>query len=205
MKKIGIMGGTFDPIHFGHLFLAENAYEQIGLDLVLFMPSQNPPHKAKPEGVTASQRAEMVSIAIKDNPHFELSTMELDREGTTYTADTLTILTRENPNCEYYFIIGADSLFMMHKWWEPQIIFDHCTIIAAGRDNVETEKMELQVSHLKEQYNAKIILIDMPTIGIASKQIRNRIASNKTTKYYLTDEVNTYIAERGLYRSEQGL
>src|SRR5690606_12925515 len=106
MKKIGIMGGTFNPIHYGHLFLAENAYEQMGLDQILFMPSNNPPHKKVKDIVSNEHRKIMVHIAIKDNPHFTLSTIELEREGTTYTADTLAILTREQPDTEFYFLVG---------------------------------------------------------------------------------------------------
>lgn len=199
MKKIGIMGGTFNPIHYGHLFLAENAYEQIGFDKVLFMPSKNPPHKAKPEEVTEQQRVEMVSIAIADNPHFELSTLELHREGLTYTADTLTLMKQKNPEDEYYFIIGADSLFMMQDWKDPQTIFNLCTVVVAGRDNVEAEKMMEQSQYLKRIYNANILMIHMPTIQIASAVIRERIAENKSIRYYVPDNVMEYIHRSNLY------
>ena len=112
VKKIGIMGGTFDPIHMGHLILGEKAYEQLGLDKVLFMPCGNPPHKRNRKGrATDEQRAEMVRLAIKDNPHFELSLIEMHEEGYTYTYRTLEQLNAANPDTEYYFIIGADSLY----------------------------------------------------------------------------------------------
>jgi nicotinate-nucleotide adenylyltransferase len=199
MKKIGIMGGTFNPIHYGHLFLAENAYEQIGFDKVLFMPSKNPPHKAKPDEVTEQQRVEMVELAIADNPHFELSTLELNREGYTYTADTLTMMTQSNPNTKYYFIVGADSLFMMQKWKEPQIIFNHCIVVVAGRDNVEKEKINQHAQYLKNVYNANILQIEMPTIQIASAIIRERIVQNKTIRYYVPDKVEDYIKKNKLY------
>jgi len=202
MKKVGIMGGTFNPIHYGHLFLAENAYEQLGLDQVLFMPSKNPPHKAKPEMISDQQRVDMISIAIMDNPHFALSTIELEREGWTFTADTLTLLTKENSDIEYYFIVGADSLFMMQQWKDPQIVFQHCTVVAASRDNVEKEQMQQQATFLEKEFSASILLIEMPTIQIASATIRDRVASNKTIRYYLPDDLTNYIVKNQLYRKK---
>lgn len=201
MKKIGIMGGTFNPIHYGHLFLAENAYEQIGLDQILFMPSKNPPHKAKPEQISDQQRVDMITLAINDNPHFTLSTVELERDGITYTADTLTLLTKEHPDNKYYFIVGADSLFMMHNWMEPQTIFDHCTVVAASRDHVEEERMQQQAAYLRERYSADILLVEMPTIQISSANIRERVVQDKTVHYFLPDEVIAYIKNNKLYRT----
>lgn len=199
MKKIGIMGGTFNPVHYGHLFLAEQAYEQLGLDQILFMPSKNPPHKEKPEQVTEQQRVDMITLAIKDNPHFEVSAFELEREGMTYTADTLTLLTEQNPDTEYYFIVGADSLFYMQKWWKPQTIFDLCTVVAAGRDHSDKEQLQQQADLLVRKYHGRIRLIDMPTIQIASAVIRDRVAHKQSIRYYLPDEVNRYITNNKLY------
>ncbi len=201
MKKIGIMGGTFNPIHFGHLFLAENAFEQIGLDQILFMPSKNPPHKAKPYQVSDQQRVEMISLAIKDNPHFALSTFELERDGYTYTADTLTLLKEEHSDEEYYFIVGADSLFMMQQWYQPEVVFGLCTVVAASRDNVELEKLQQQAEALKQQFQAKILLLDMPTIQIASEEIRNRLKEQRSVRYYLPEGVIDYINKHNLYRT----
>lgn len=199
MKKIGIMGGTFNPIHFGHLFLAENAYEQIGLDQILFMPSKNPPHKVKLETVSDQQRTDMIGLAIQDNPHFSISTMELEREGMTYTADTLTILEKEKQDSHYYFIVGADSLFMMQNWYQPQTLFKLCTIVAASRDNVVKEQLEKQSEYLKQQFKANILLLDMPTIQISSANIRERVAQGKSVRYYLPEKVLEYIRDNKLY------
>lgn len=193
------MGGTFNPIHNGHLFLAEHAYEQIGLDVILFMPSKKPPHKASLEVASGEDRLNMTGLAIQDNPHFELSTLELDREGVSYTADTLTDLTSENPNTEYYFIIGADSLFQITEWKTPQNIFNLCTVVAAGRNHLSKSQMELQVKRLHEMYGASIILLDMPTIEISSAEIRERIVSGKTIRYYVPEQVRSYIEEHELY------
>lgn len=201
MKKVGIMGGTFNPIHLGHLFLAENAYEQLGLDEVLFLPSKNPPHKEYPYQVTQQQRVEMITLAIEDNPHFELSTMELEREGITYTADTLTMLNKQHPNVEFYFIIGADSLFSLHYWMNPQVIFNSCTVVAANRDNSDHNLLIQQIECLKETFNANIILIDMPAMQISSEMIRENIATGKSVRYTLTDKVLEYIQKNKLYHS----
>lgn len=199
MKKVGIMGGTFNPIHYGHLFLAENAFEQVGLDKVLFMPSKNPPHKMKPEEVTEQQRVDMITLAIQDNPHFEISTIELERDGMTYTADTLVLLSKQKADSEFYFIVGADSLFMMQTWKNPQTIFDHCVVVAASRDHANREQLEQHTKLLVQKYNARILLINMPTIQIASAVIRERLAAKKTVRYYIPDTVNEYINNRKLY------
>ena len=193
------MGGTFNPIHNGHLFLAEYAYEQIGLDVILFMPSKNPPHKASLEVASGEHRLNMTGLAIQDNPHFELSTMELNREGITYTADTLTELISNHPDTEYYFIIGADSLLQITEWKTPQIVFNLCTVVAAGRNHLPKHQLEQQVNRLHEMYGASIILLDMPTIDISSAEIRERIVMGKSIRYYIPDQVRSYIKEHELY------
>jgi len=199
MCKVGIMGGTFNPIHYGHLFLAEAAYEQLRLDYVLFMPSKNPPHKDKPQMISEQQRVDMIELAIRDNSHFRFSPFELEREGTTYTADTLTLLKEKNPDHEYYFIVGADSLFYMHKWMKPEIVFQLCTVVAAGRDNTQQDQLCKQADYLKQHFKARVSLIDMPTIQISSAAIRERSYEGKSLKYYLPDDVCSYIEKNKLY------
>lgn len=193
------MGGTFNPIHNGHLFLAEYAYEQIGLDTILFMPSKKPPHKASLEVASGEDRRNMTELAIFDNPHFELSAIELEREGVTFTADTLTELTLEHPDTEYYFIIGADSLLQITEWKTPQIVFNLCTVVAAGRNHLPKNHMEQQVKRLHEEYGASIILLDMPTIEISSAEIRERIVNGKSIRYFVPSQVRSYIEEHSLY------
>ncbi len=201
MRMIGIMGGTFNPIHNGHLFLAENAYEQVGLEQIVFMPSKNPPHKAKPERITDWQRAEMIALAIKDNPHFILSTMELERDGFTYTADTLELLVKEHPETKYHFIVGADSLFMMDQWKEPQKIFDLCTVVAACRDGVDLGMLSEQAQYLRERFHGEILLVEMPMMQVSSENIRERAARQQSLRYYLPDCVIEYMKENQLYRN----
>ena len=135
-KRIGIMGGTFDPIHIGHLILGETAYEQFHLDQVLFMPAGNPPHKRnRSNRATDEQRTEMVKIAIASNPHFALSLEEMNQDGFTYTYRTLERLKRQNPDTDYFFIMGADSLYEFEKWREPGRILAACTVLVATRDH----------------------------------------------------------------------
>ena len=199
MKKVGIMGGTFNPIHYGHLFLAEQAYEQIGLNSILFMPSKNPPHKKGQEIISAEHRLNMVKQAVMDNPHFEVSTMELDREGMTYTADTLKAMTSDNTDMEYYFIIGGDSLLQITEWRDPQTIFNLSIIVASGRDHLTEDTLIQQAEELKRTYGARIVLLDMPTIEISSADIRSRIAAGKSIRYYLPQTVLNYITSHGLF------
>jgi len=200
MKKIGIMGGTFNPIHYGHLFLAEHAYEQMELDEILFMPSNHPPHKASKDIVSNEHRKTMVALAIKDNPHFTLSTLELEREGTTYTVDTLEILTKEQPEAEFFFIVGADSFFAIPYWKNPERILELCSLVVFERDHVEQDQMLKQLEFLTSTYpGAKIFLLKMPTIQISSKKIRERIAENKSIRYYVPADVQDYIEKHNLY------
>ena len=137
------MGGTFDPIHMGHLILGEQSYEQLSLDKVLFMPSGNPPHKRNRAGRASDrQRVDMVRLAISDNPHFELSLAEMHEKGYTYTYRTLEELKEQNPDTDYYFIIGADSLFSFEEWKEPGRICDACTLVVAVRDHASADEQE---------------------------------------------------------------
>jgi nicotinate-nucleotide adenylyltransferase len=200
-KKVGIMGGTFDPIHVGHLILGENAYQQFGLDQILFMPSGNPPHKKEREGMaSAKERVDMVSIAIADNPHFQLSLAEAYETGYTYTKETLTRLTEENPDTDYYFIMGADSLFDFEKWKEPQGICNLCTILAAVRNNVDMDAMDAQIAYLEGKYHGRIEKLDTPNVEISSGELRHHIAMKRSLRYYMPKGVADYIREHQLYR-----
>ncbi|NLJ96918.1 MAG: nicotinate-nucleotide adenylyltransferase [Clostridiales bacterium] len=199
MKKVGIMGGTFNPIHIGHLYLAEHAYEQAQLDYVLFMPTLNPPHKKEISIESASHRLAMVDLAIKDNPHFRLSDIEYQRTGMTYTSDTLKVLKEINPDTEYYYIVGGDSLMMMDKWMDPQSVFDLSTIVAGARNQYSDSELENQAKHLENTYNGKVILLDMPIVEISSEIIRERVTNKKTIRYYVPDEVWSYINDNKLY------
>lgn len=202
MTKVGIMGGTFNPIHFGHLILAETAYEEIGLNSILFMPSKNPPHKARTEVISEEHRLRMVELAISGNPHFQLSTIELDREGITYTVDTLTQLTKENPDTAYYFIMGADSLIKLETWKNCQEVFNLCTVVVAGRDDIKTEDIKLKIQYYKDKYDARIVPLNMPNYEVSSALLRDRVSKGKSIQYYVPEKVNEYILNNLLYVSD---
>ena len=195
-KQVGIMGGTFDPIHNGHLTLAQKAYEQFSLDKILFMPSGN--SYMKKNVLDAQRRAHMVEIAIKDNPNFELSLIEVQRSGNTYTSDTLEILKTNNPDTHYYFIIGADSLFQIESWKYPKRIFDLATLICAVRDDYNMDAIKEKGKSLSES-GAKIVFLDMPKIEISSSNIREWVRHNIPISEYVPLEIAKYIKEEHLY------
>lgn len=205
-KKIGIMGGTFNPIHFGHLILAEAAYEQYHLDKVLIMPAKEPSHKTISDTITEEDRVEMVKRAIKGNDHFELSLLEINREGVTYTIDTLTELHEEDSEIEYYFIMGADSLFHFNSWKEPEKILKLTNILVANRDLSTFSALNSQIDYLSDKYDdANISLLDTPNLEISSHALRKRVRQNLSIKYYVPQSVEEYIKEHGLYRNKANL
>ena len=199
-KKIGIMGGTFNPIHYGHLLLAESAYEQFSLDQVLVMPNGKPQYRSISSHIKAADRVEMIRLAIRSNPHLQFSEEELVRDGATYTADTLRILKKKNPEDTYYFIMGADSLFHFESWYHPEEILALSHIIAAPRTAQVGADLESQIDYLMAKYDANIHLLNSPNLDISSHGIRKRIRSGQSIKYLLPEEVERYIYEKGLYK-----
>ena len=200
-KKIGIMGGTFDPIHIGHLILGEKTYEQLGLDKILFMPAGNPPHKqARENRATDRQRVDMVRLAIASNPHFSLSLEEMHREGYTYTYRTLERLKKQNPDTEYYFILGADSLYTFDEWREPGRILGACTILVGTRNHTSDEKLDRAIQHLEKKYQGNIQKLESLNIDISSKMIRSWIEEGRSLAYYVPDQVIDYIEKNKIYK-----
>lgn len=197
-KRIGIMGGTFDPIHIGHLVIAEYAYEQFQLEEVMFMPSANPPHKFSIH-TNQEQRKEMIMCGIEDNPHFSLSLIEYERKGMTYTVDTLCELSSLYPHNKYFFIIGADSFYQLEKWHKPEVLFQYAHFLVATRNGQTYDIMEEHKKKLEKKYGAKINFLYVPALEISSSEIRRRIGEGKSTTYFLTEKVMKYIEDNGLY------
>lgn len=168
-KRIGIMGGTFNPIHNGHLLLARKAQEQISLDKVLFMPSGN--SYMKRNVLETRKRVDMVTLAIRNDPDFELSMIEARKSGNTYTCETLKFLTASNPENQYYFIIGADILFQIEQWRNPKQIFQMAVLACAVRDDYEMEAIRKKGNFLTAS-GADIIYLNMPKLDISSTDIR---------------------------------
>lgn len=198
-KKIGILGGTFDPIHTGHLILAEAAYESFSLDYVLIMPNGNPPHKAGQVNATMEQRTRMVELAVADNPHLKVSDFEKTPQDYHYTYETLEFLKKEHPDTDYYFILGADSLVHFHTWMEPRRICEACSILAATRDHMESEELTARIQELSQVFGAHIYPMETPNIDISSNMIRERVRTGRSIRYYVPEAVEEYIYKKGLY------
>ncbi|MCI5650547.1 MAG: nicotinate-nucleotide adenylyltransferase [Fusicatenibacter sp.] len=203
-RKIGIMGGTFDPIHIGHLILGEAAYEQLSLDEVWFLPAGNPPHKQNRKGrASDDQRVEMVRRAIASNPHFRLSLIEMNADGYSYTYRTLERLQNEYPDTSFFFIIGADSLFDFHEWKNPERICAAAHLVVATRNQVSSELLDQAIAVNKRRFGGTFLKLDSPNLDISSRSIREMIAEKRSVKYYLVDPVIEYIKEHEIYKDRE--
>ncbi len=205
--KIGIMGGTFDPIHNGHLMLGRAALEAFGLDRVWYMPNGNPPHKDSSSIETdVHDRVEMVRLAISSCREFRLEPYEAKRREVSYSYSTMEYFRGIYPEDDFYFIIGADSLFMIDKWVHPERIFPTCTVLAAYRDEINTRQaMEEKIRELTETYGARIRLLVTPLVRISSHELRNEVREGRSIAGYVPEAVNTYILEKHLYVGENSI
>lgn len=199
-KKIGIMGGTFDPIHYGHLMIAEQIRCEYELEKVIFIPAGVPPHKKK-LGVTESeQRYSMTLLATVTNPHFEVSKIEIESEEISYTVNTIEKLKNMyKEGVELYFITGADAICELDTWKDVKKLSKLCTFIAATRPGFKQSKLDAKVSTLEKEYNAVIKKINLPALAISSTDIRNRIKTGQSIKYLLPEPVEHYIYKNNLY------
>ena len=188
MKKYGIMGGTFNPIHLAHLYIAYEAKEQLNLDKVIFMPAGNPPHK-KDTIIDAKFRYEMVRRAIEGYEGFEINSYEIEKNGYSYTYETLNVL--KEVNLKLYFIAGADSLMDIEKWKNTKEVLNNCTFVVFNRGEFNRETLKSQ---------AEIVLLDIMSIDISSTIIRKRIKEEKRVDFFLPNKVLEYINYNNLYR-----
>ncbi|WP_415860332.1 nicotinate-nucleotide adenylyltransferase [Paratractidigestivibacter sp.] len=196
--RLGIMGGTFDPIHHGHLVAAEQAYSDLKLNVVLFMPAGRPAFKQDMEVTSAEDRYAMTLLATADNPHFLASRFEIDREGVTYTADTLRLLREAYPeNVELYFITGADAIAEIVTWHEAATIAANAHLVAATRpgynldhamDAIENSGIDFDVTYLS-----------VPALAISSSYLRERVAEGQGLRYLTPDSVTGYLHKHRLY------
>lgn len=199
LEKIGIMGGTFDPIHNGHLVIAENAREQYALDQVLFIPTGHSPLKHKQQITSGSHRCAMVSMAIADNPQFVLDEIEVNSPEISYTFHTINKLKKDYISCELFFILGADSLFDFESWRSPDLILESCSILAAYRKHQRQEEFFRHIAYLNEKYPGKFHPLDTPNLEVSSQEIRQRVRHGQTIRYLVPKTVETYIQENKLY------
>ena len=205
-RKIGIMGGTFNPIHYAHLLLAENAREQFGLDRIIFIPSGQPYMKVQKEDENVPSgelRYQMVKMAIQENPYFTCSRIEIDRPGKTYTVDTLHELQKMYPGDELFFIMGADSLLSMESWYQFEDIFQMAAILVAVRDDTDEKKLTDVITRMKSKYLADIRMVMTGRMDISSTMIREKIKTGKSVRYLLPEDCVEYICLKNLYSQQQ--
>ena len=188
--KIGFLGGTFDPIHKGHLSLAQAAKKQYKLDQVIFVPARIPPHKTDRQVTPVDDRLHMTELALKQESDFKLSRVEIDRSEPSFTIETLRQFKKEYPDDEIFLIMGSDSLKELSTWREPEAIQQLANLLVAVRRDAEFSK----------QLGTGILKIDMPLCPISSTEIRNEIRSEKSVTRWLVPDVEHYIREKGLYR-----
>ncbi|MBU5455465.1 nicotinate-nucleotide adenylyltransferase [Caproiciproducens sp. MSJ-32] len=199
-RKVGIIGGTFDPIHNGHLMLAEYSRVNFKLEEIIFMPSGNPPHKEKGIVSPIIHRYNMTLLAINSNPHFVLSTLEIKKEEEiNYTVDTIKKLKEINKNIDYYFILGEDSIKEIHTWKDYNKLLRMCKFIVAPRPYSDRKTLMDKVNSLNVKYGHSIYILDMPLIEISSTDIRNRVSKGLSIKYLVPEIVEMYIQKHKLY------
>ena len=189
--RIGIYGGSFDPIHYGHLLLAESAREQLNLDKVVFVPAAIAPHKRGQESAPATARIEMLKLAISGNAALEVSLLEIDRGGVSYTVDTLTALRDAHPEAELTLLVGGDTLADMPNWKAPEQIVQIARVAVVDRPGASFEQIVLP--------GAEILHVSMPLIDFSSREIRNRVARGESIRYWLPRAVEQFILHSNLY------
>ena len=197
-KSLGILGGTFDPIHMGHLRMAEHVFQRRELESIVFIPAYVPPHKLGQDFAPAQDRYAMTELAVADNPHFTVSDMELKRTGVSYTIDTIRQLHAQYEDRELNFIIGADSVAQLHTWHNIEEMLELTRFVAVWRPGYE-DAMEELVRHLGEQAKERVLLLDTPVYDISSTEIRTRIRQGLGLAGLVPPAVERYIYEHGLY------
>lgn len=204
MGKIGIMGGTFDPVHNGHLHLGRQAFVEYGLDCIWFMPSGQPPHKKDHHVTAVEHRCQMLKLAIAEDEAFQFSDFEVCREGSTYTAQTLALLREAYPEHEFYFILGADSLYEIETWYRPEKVIGAVNILAASREYGDKHRpMQEQIEYLNGKYHGHIQMLHCAEVNISSEEIRDLASRGTSVKPYVPEPVAEYIRTQGLYQEDE--
>lgn len=201
MPYVGIMGGTFDPIHMGHLAAAEGAMHLVGLDQVLFMPNRQPPHKAGRPVTPAEHRAAMVRLAIAGNPRFAFSSLELEREGPSYTLLTARAMLAEHPGWRLAFLAGMDSLVDLTTWYQYETLLGLIDMIIFTRPGYSTQQRDDALARLGPALAARIRLVEVPGVAVSGTELRRLAGEGYPLRYLVPDAVATYIQEHGLYRN----
>lgn len=196
-RRLGIYGGTFDPIHIGHLIIASEVQATLDLDQIIFVPAGRPPHKDPSLVTSASDRLAMLRLAVGDNPSFAVDTLEIDREGQSFTADTLATFKEREPGADLWFIIGGDSLADLHTWRCPGTIVSLARLAVARRPGWDIDLGD--VNRLVPESPGRIDVVDTPLIDIASHEIRFRASQSQPIRYLIPETVRDYIDQNRLY------
>lgn len=198
MARIGIFGGTFNPPHIGHLICAQEAHAQVGLDRVVLMPVSAPPHKELIGDPGPSVRVELCRNAVGDDPRFEVSTLEVERGGPSFTVDTLTELHARHPEDHLTFIAGGDMARSLRSWREPERVVELAGLAVAERVGVARDDIRASLRGLAE--GERVTFFDMPRVDVSSSMVRVRVAEGRPIRYLVPDGVAALIEEQGLYR-----
>lgn len=204
-RHIGLIGGTFDPIHYGHLVIAEEARTTLNLNEMIFIPAGQPPHKSSQQRTPAHHRLAMVQLAIANNPHFSISRVEVDRQGPSYLVDTLRILQRHlGEQATLSFVIGWDSLADFHTWYDPDGILKQLThLVAVQRPGyVDNDRYNKQLETRLPGLSQRLCVISAPQLEISSTDLRQRVAQGRPITYQTPDAVKRYITEHNLYQAD---
>jgi nicotinate-nucleotide adenylyltransferase len=202
MGDIGILGGTFNPPHVGHLVMAQSALDHLDLDRVVLMPVAVPPHKEAREDPGAEERVDLCRLAVGDDDRLEVSTLEVDRGGASYTVDTLRTFHELEPEHDLIFIVGGDMAQSLPAWRDPETILQLARLAVAEREGVRREDIARRLNPLHD--GDRVLFFDMPRIDVSSSAIRRRVAEGRPIRYLVPDAVADAIAERGLYRQAAG-
>ena len=199
--RVGVIGGTFDPIHYGHLILAEQAAGYFNLSKVLFMPSNTPPHKDIQKVASVKHRIEMITLAIENNDLFEISAIESEREEKSYSYKTFELLSGiYEGGTEFYFITGSDVLCDLHSFKNLDELVKRCSFVVAVRPGADMARLTDSAEQLRSSFGAKIHIAPFQEIGISSTIIKEKVRSNESVRYMLPDKVKRYIETNGLYK-----
>lgn len=198
-RRLGVFGGTFDPIHIGHLILAEEAWSQLQLDRVYLVPAGDPPHKQDVPLTPVAHRLCMVELAVADVDYLYVSRIDAERNGPHYTVDMMHLLQREaGGEAEWYFLMGMDSLRDLPKWYNPQWLVEHCQIVALDRHNVTIDWQQLEEA--LPGLRGHVVILEMPDIEIASSTLRDRVRAGQSIRHQVPRTVETYIRKYNLYK-----
>jgi nicotinate-nucleotide adenylyltransferase len=197
--RVGILGGAFNPPHIGHLVCAQEALIQLELEKVLFVPTGEPPHRQIEQDPGPDARYRMCELAIEGNEHFELSRVELDRAGPSYTSDTLRQLHESSPDDELFLILGSDQAGNLSRWHEPEAVLELATVAVVERTGSHREGVSVRIASIKGAQGVRFF--EMPRMGVSSSFVRQRTARDKSIRYLVPNKVAEYVEKNGLYRA----